>query len=50
MRGGVVAEPRLLAMPDLGSHLALLSSDLATTLARFLDAHQPCAPVIGDSF
>jgi len=41
----------LLAVPNLAPHLPLLASNLATTLTRFLDAHQTCAPVlIGGSF
>jgi len=44
-----MAEARLLAVPDLGTHLSLLSSDFSTTLTGFLDAHQTCAPVIGVS-
>lgn len=46
---GLRSERRLLAVPNLAPHLSLLSSDLSTTLTRFLDAHQPCAPVIGVS-
>ena len=44
-----MAETELLAVPDLGTHLSLLSSDLSSTLTGFLDAHQTCAPVIGVS-
>jgi hypothetical protein len=44
------ADLGLLAMADAAAHLSLLTSNLSATLTRFLDAHYPCAPVIGVSF
>jgi hypothetical protein len=38
---------RLLTMANLAPHLSLFPTDLSSTLACLLNAHQPCAPVIG---